>query len=215
MFAKRLTAVALAALVLLLPAACSAENLPERYLAGEHYTALEQPVPAEAGDKIEVIEFFLYGCSHCNAFDPAVTQWASELPDDVAFRRVPVTFSAIGPLFARMFYTAKNLGVLDQLHPIIFAAIHEQRLDLTTPAAIRALFVANGVSGADFDASFNSDKVTAQVNHASELMRAYRIDGVPAMAVAGKYKLNGRQAGGNAAMLSVTDFLINKVKATQ
>ena len=216
MFSRRnlLTAV-VAAFVLVLPAACSAENGPERYVAGEHYTALDTPVPTKTGDKIEVIEFFLYGCSHCNAFDPLVDTWKAQLQDDVAFRRVPVTFSGIGPLFAAMFYTADDLGVLEKLHSRLFAAIHEDRRDLTSPEKIRAFFVENGVDGEEFNTSFNSEKVKTQVAQATELMRAYRIEGVPALAVDGKFKVNGRQAGSNDAMLSVTDFLISKVRATK
>lgn len=203
------------ALIVLVPLACSAGGPPERFVAGQHFTELEQPVTRQNQKKIEVIEFFLYSCAHCDAFDPAVSAWAEKLPDDAQFRRVPVLFSALGPLFARMFYTARDLGVLDEMHERMFAAIHDKKRDLTTPGAIRALFVENGISGEDFDASFDSKKVKAQVAQAAELMRAYRIDGVPALAVDGKYTLNGRQAGSNDAMLEVADFLINKARSAR
>lgn len=210
----RLLGAGLATVLLLAgPLGCSAQDAPERYIAGEHYTALDKPIPTVTGDKIEVLEFFLYSCSHCNAFDPAISAWADKLPDDVAFRRVPVNFGALGPLFGRVYFTAKDLGVLHKLHPLIFAAIHEQHKDLTTAAKIREFFVAHGVSGKEFDATFNSKQVKDQVAHAFGLMREYRIDGVPAMAVAGKYKLSGSQAGSNDAMLPVADFLIRKVRA--
>ncbi len=205
-----------AILILTLPVACSAgENGPQRYLAGEHYTVLDESVTADTGNKIEVIEFFLYGCSHCNAFDPAVSAWVAKAPEDVEFRRVPVTFTAIGPLFARMFYTARDLGVLEQLHSTMFAAIHAEHRDLTAPEKIRAFFVENGVDGKKFDASFNSDKVKAQVKQATERMRAYRIDGVPAMAVNGQFTVNGRQADSNDDMPDVVDFLIKKVRTSR
>ena len=212
---RKLVTLGLAAALLALPVVSGAQLLLERYVSGEHYTTLEEPVAAAADGEIEAIEFFLYGCSHCAVFDPQVETWAAELPEDVAFRRVPVTFSGLGPLFAKMFYTAKDLGVLESLHSRLFDAIHQQGRDLTNPSAIRKFFVENGVNGADFDASFNSDTVKQQVRQASELMRAYRIDGVPALAVAGKYTTNGRKAGSNDDMLGVADFLINKVRAAR
>lgn len=211
-----LTSAALAAALLLLgPLGCSAQDVPSRYIAGEHYTALDKPIATATGDKIEVLEFFIYSCSHCNAFDPAISAWADKLPDDVAFRRVPVNFGALGPLFAKMYYTAQDLGVLHKLHPRLFAAIHKQHRDLTTAGAIRKFFVENGVDGSDFDTVFNSKKVEDQVAHAFDLMRQYRIDGVPAMAVAGKYKLSGSQAGSNDGMLPVADYLIEKARASE
>lgn len=210
----RVFAAGLAAVLLMAgPLGCSAQDAPERYIAGEHYTELDTPLATASGDKVEVLEFFLYSCSHCSAFDPAISAWADKLPSDVAFRRIPVNFSALGPLFAHAYYTAKNLGVLHTLHPLLFTAIHEQHRDLTTAAKLREFFVENGVSGEDFDAMFDSQQVKDQVAHAFVLMREYRIDGVPAMAVAGKYKLTGSQAGSNDAMLSVADFLIEKARA--
>lgn len=204
------------AVVVLLPAACSADSPgPERYIAGEHYTALEQPVATQSQEKIEVIEFFLYSCSHCNAFEPTVKAWAAGLSEDVAFRRMPVTFSALGPLFAQTFYTAQDLGVFEKMHPLLFDAIHEEKRQLVNPAAVRDFFVEHGVAAADFEASFNSGAVKAQVKRAAELMQAYRIDGVPALAIDGKYSLNGRQTGGNDAMVTVADFLINKTRASR
>lgn len=216
MFGTKLVSASVTAFALFLAVACSAaENGPQRYISGEHYTVVDKPVATETGDKIEVIEFFLYGCGHCYAFDPMVNAWVDKLPDDVEFRRVPVTFSSVGPLFARTFYTAQKLGVLDKLHSKLFDALHKDGVDLTSPAAIRKFFIAQGVDGKKFDSTFKSDKVSAHVKHADQLMRAYLIQGVPALAVNGSYTVNGRQAGSNDGMLDVASFLINKAKASK
>lgn len=185
---------------------------PSRYIAGEHYSVLSEPAPTQSGDRIGVIEFFLYSCPHCYAFDPSMQAWANDLPKDVAFRRVPVTFGAAGRVYARVFYTAKVLGVLDKLHSKIFDAIHQHGKPLIKHDAIRAFFVAHGVSGEAFDKTFFSDTVDAKIKAASKLMRAYRVMSVPSLGINGHYWISTGMAGSHQAMLKVADFLIDRVR---
>lgn len=192
--------------------AAAATPLVARYVAGEHYQVLPQSV-TRPGDDIPVIEFFLYSCPHCYALDAEVTQWADQLPDDVAFRRVPVVFGNGGRFYARLFYTAQAFGVLERLHAKIFAAIHQQGRNLTTLAAARALFVANGVNGAEFARVFNSPSIDQKVARAAQLARTFRVRAVPSFGVAGRYWVSGRLAGSNEAMFDVVAFLLDKARA--
>lgn len=189
----------------------SGQPLVARYVPGEHYQAIDQPVETQ-GDAIPVIEFFLYSCPHCYALEPAVAEWRESLADDVAFRRVPVLFGDAGRLYARMYYTARKLGVLERLHPKIFNAIHERGLALTTPEAIRAFFVSHGVEGERFDAVFGSAAIDKKVARAGELMRRFRVRAVPSLGVAGRYWVTGRMAGSNAAMFEVAEYLIGRAR---
>lgn len=211
--ASRRRIVTWCGLVLLLCNLCAtsamAGPLVLRYVAGEHYQVIPQPVES-SGERIPVIEFFLYSCPHCYALDAKVTQWAEALPADVAFRRVPVVFGNGGRFYARLFYTEKALGVLQRLHAKIFAVIHQQGRDLTTVATARALFVANGIDGNQFTKVFNSPAIDRKVARAVQLMRAFRVRAVPSFGVAGRYWVSGRMLGSNDAMFDVVEFLIEK-----
>ncbi|MES1945489.1 DSBA oxidoreductase [Salinisphaera sp. PC39] len=183
-------------------------SFPARFLPGEHYRALDERAPTAAGDSVEVVEFFLYSCPHCRAFEPAFEAWAAEPPAGTTVRRVPVTFGGPGPIYARLFYTAERLGVLDELHGEVFAAIHEDGRRLTNRAAIRAFFVEHGVEGEAFDAAFDSDEVAERVERADALMRAYGVMSVPSLGVNGRYWISGPMAGGQERMLGVAEYLI-------
>jgi thiol:disulfide interchange protein DsbA len=184
-------------------------GFPARYLSGEHYRTLSEPAPA-AADRVEVLEFFLYACPHCRAFEPAFRDWAADAPGDVRVRRVPVLYGAAGRTYARLFYTARSLGVLEELHGAVFAAIHDDGRRLTDRAAIRALFLAHGVDGAAFDAAFDSEDVAARVEEAGTLMHAYQVTSVPSLGVNGKYWISGAMAGGQDRMTAVADYLVAK-----
>lgn len=184
---------------------------PPAFVAGVDYQVIPQPLTS-AADGIRVTEFFLYSCPHCYALDAAVTDWAATLPADVAFRRVPVVFGNGGRFYARLYYTAQALGVLERLHEKIFAAIHRQGRDLSTLAAARALFVANGVAGDDFTQTFNSPAIDRKVAHAVQLMRAFHVRAVPSLGVAGRYWVSGGMLGSNEAMFDVADDLIRQTR---
>ena len=137
-----------------------------------NYIRLAQPVPTAAAGKIEVIEFFWYECPHCNAFEPALEAWAKQLPDDVAFRRVPVWFRE-EPFSAqqRLYYALESMGLLPTLHRKVFYAIHNERMRLRTPDDIAAFATKNGVDPMKFIAAYNSFAVQAKSQQARQTGR--------------------------------------------
>ena len=180
---------------------------------GTHYVRLSQPVPAGPAGKIEVIEFFWYGCPHCNAFEPTLEPWVKQLPADVAFHRVPVAFSA-EPFVAhqRIFYALDSLGLVAAMHRKVFYAIHNDRLRLDKPADISAFMGRNGVDAAKFMQAYDSFAVQAKGKQATQQAAAYKIDGVPAIGIQGRYYTSGSLAGTNEKALAVADVLIQRVR---
>ena len=182
---------------------------------GTHYVRLGQPVATAAQGKIEVIEFFWYGCPHCHAFEPTLNAWVKALPADVAFRRVPVAFSK-EPFVAhqRIFYALDSMGQLGAMHAKVFSAIHSERQRLDKPAEILAFMAKNGVDAALFSAAYESFAVQAKVNQATQLAAAYKIDGVPALGVNGRYYTSSSLAGSSQNALTVADFLVARLRKT-
>jgi thiol:disulfide interchange protein DsbA len=184
-------------------------------IEGTHYVRLGQPAPVTLpgpDKKIEVVEFFWYECPHCNAFEPLLESWARRLPADVAFRQVPVGFTARHQLAQKMFYALEEMGQLQALHKRIFAAIHVQGRRLLSEGDMVAFVSANGVDGSKFQQAFRSFGVDAKASRAKQLADAYRIDGVPALGVQGRFFTSGALAGSHERALQVADFLIQRVR---
>ena len=178
---------------------------------GIEYQRVSPPQPTETGNKIEVLELFWYGCPHCYHFEPLLKKWLETKPANVEFRRMPAIFTnPRWELDARAFYTAKVLGVLYKIHSPLFDAIHAQKRDLNTEAAMRAFFVEHGVKGEDFDHTFHSFYVQNQVNHAKIMTERYGTGGVPTIIVNGKYRVDATASGSMENMLRVVNFLIDK-----
>ena len=182
-------------------------------IEGTHYVRLSQPVPTTVAGKIEVIEFFWYGCPHCNAFEPALEAWVRQLPADVAFRRVPVAFSA-QPFVAhqRIFYALDSLGLVAAMHRKVFYAIHNDRLRLDQPAEISAFVARNGVDPVKFMEAYDSFGTQARLRQANQLVSGYKIDGVPALGIHGRFYTSGTLAGDNVRALAVADFLVQRLR---
>jgi thiol:disulfide interchange protein DsbA len=193
----------------------AAEDAAKTFVEGTDYDLISPPVHTLNSNKIEVAEFFWYGCSHCYSFEPLLEQWKKTLPEDVSFRGVPAMWSDPMELHARAYYTAEALGVLDKMHPIIFQAMNVDKKRLATQGEMARLFAANGVSEEDFNKAFNSFGVTSQVHQAAALAKAAKITGTPALIVDGKYHVSGRKAGSQVDMLKVVDFLIEKERAAK
>jgi protein dithiol oxidoreductase (disulfide-forming) len=180
---------------------------------GTHYVRLSQPAPVtlpSADKKIEVVEFFWYECPHCNSFEPQLEAWVKRLPADVYFRQVPVGFTARHQMAQKMFYALEAMGQLPALHRKIFAAIHVQNKRLNSEADMVAFVSANGVDGAKFAEVFRSFAVNTQATKARQLSDAYKIDGVPALGINGRYFTSGALAGSHERALAVADFLIER-----
>lgn len=182
---------------------------------GTHYVRLSQPAPVSLPSpdkKIEVVEFFWYECPHCNAFEPALEAWSQRLAADVSFRQVPVGFTARHQIAQKAFYALEEMGQLGALHKRIFAAIHVQNQRLLSEKAYTDFVAANGVDATQFASAMRSFSVTTKANRARQLSEAYKIDGVPAMGVQGRFYTAGSLAGSNDRTLAVVDFLIQRVR---
>ncbi|QQD18500.1 thiol:disulfide interchange protein DsbA/DsbL [Spongiibacter nanhainus] len=184
--------------------------------AGEGYIVIQQPVRTANPDKIEVTEVFWYGCGHCFDFEPMVTQWAEQLPEDVEFRQSPAMWNELMVIHAQAYYTAKALGVLEQVHQVIFDEINLRKNPLRSRDALEELFLANSDLDAEtFRKAFDSFGVKSQVKQADARARAYGIAGTPELIVNGKYRVTGRAAGSKANMLKVAEQLIAQERAAQ
>ena len=179
---------------------------------GAQFTRVEPSVAPQIAGKLEVLEFFSYACPHCSAFEPMLQAWAAKLPADVAFQRVPVPFLANSENFQRTYYALQTLGQVEAVQRKVFAAVHVERARLDKPADIAALMAKNGIDSAKFLDVFNSFSVANSVSKAKKLYAAYRIDGVPALAVQGRYLTSPSQAGGSENALAVADYLLQRVR---
>ena len=179
---------------------------------GKQFSKVEPPVPPIGQGKIEVIEFFSYACPHCSAFEPTVEAWAKKLPADVAFHRVPVPFLMNFENLMRTYYSLETMGLVETMQRKVFTAIHGERNFLEKPADIAALMAKNGVDAAKFTSVFNSFSVASSVTRAKKLAAAYKLDGVPSVAVQGRWATSPGQAGGAEQAMAVTDFLIQRAR---
>jgi thiol:disulfide interchange protein DsbA len=180
---------------------------------GTHFTRLAQPAPVSApAGKIEVVEFFSYGCPHCFALEPTLEAWTKRLPADVVFKRVPVGFNALYENYQKIFFALEAMGQVEHMHRKVFNAIHQQRQRLDKEADIAAFMTANGVDGAKFIELYKSFGVQTKARQAQLLANAYKIEGVPAMGVQGRFVTSGSQAGSNERALAVTDVLVQGLR---
>nr|WP_229722905.1 thiol:disulfide interchange protein DsbA/DsbL [Xylophilus rhododendri] len=196
---------------LLLPQAASAQSAAPQ--ADKDYAVLKQPAPVDApAGKIEVVEFFWYSCPHCNAFEPAFERWAKAVPSDVVVHRVPVSFRDDFLPQQKLYYTLEAMGKVEQLHVKVFNAIHVERQQISRDAAIIDWAAKQGLDKAKFTETFNSFSVNSKANRAKLLQDQYKVEGVPALGIAGRYYTDGQMAGSMDRALQVTDFLIAKTR---
>jgi len=188
-----------------------------RFKEGQHYNRMVPSQPTMGGaDKIEVAEFFWYGCPHCFTFEPTINAWAAEMPGNVRFVRIPVVWNAVHELHARIFFTQEVLarnGVLADgaaFHEAVFQEIQQRGNRLTNEDAARRLFERYGVSADVFDRTWKSFEVDQKMRVAQDLGRRYSIQSVPAIVVNGKYRTGGPEAGGYDVVTDVVDELITR-----
>jgi thiol:disulfide interchange protein DsbA len=185
---------------LLLPLAAAAQ--PAQY--GE----VNPPQPVDAKGKIEVIEFFWYGCPHCYTLEPHIEAWLKTLPPDVEFRRVPAVFNQRWGHDAAIYYTLEALGLVDKLHRPLFDAIHKNNLRTDNEAALSEWLQKQGVDPKKFMDTMKSFGVQSKTRRAVQQTVAYKIDGTPAMAVAGRYTVSAEQGRTQQGMLKAVDNLV-------
>lgn len=208
-------------LLLGLVAACSAEtpapaavDSAPAFEAGRDYFLIEPAQPTRSGDRIEVVEVFGYSCIHCANLQPMVDEWKPGLPDDVQFEYMPAVFGGVWEAFARAYYTAETMGLLDRTHNAMFQTIHGERRQFRNLEDIAAFYAGYGVSAEQFLATMSSFPVEAKIAHARDQVPAYGVDATPTMVVAGKYRVPVGE-GGHERMLKVVEHLIATERAAK
>lgn len=187
---------------------------------GADFRVLEKPQQTESGNKVEVIEFFWYSCPHCNAFEPVLVDWVKRQGDKIAFKRVPIAFRESFVPEQRLYYALETMGLVDQFHSKVFHSIHLQRRPLNTENAIGDFMAKQGVDRKKFLEVYNSFGVQSKARRASQLQTAYQIDGVPMIAIDGRYLTSPSIIAGSignqpepvlhASTLQVMDALVAK-----
>lgn len=184
----------------LLLCAVSAGFARAELVKGRDYLVIEPAQPVSSGRKIEVLEFFWYGCPHCNRLEPHLNAWLKRKPADADFRRVPAAFRESWLPLARAQYALQSLGLADKLHGELFAAIHDQKtLDIKTlardPAPLFDWVAGKGVDRKKFAAAYNSPEVTARTQSTIETTGKYALPDVPAVVINGRYLIAPSMAG--------------------
>jgi len=181
--------------------------------AGRDYVVLSPPLPPESKTRVEVIEFFWYGCPHCYAFEPVIEPWIKKLPPEILFHRIPAVFNDSWIPHAKLYYSLEILGEVDRLHGLIFDTIHKEHQMLATETLMADFLEKNGVPRKKFTEAFESFSVQSKVQHSIQLQSAYKIDGVPAMGIDGRYLTNNVMVGGrHESVLPVVDYLIGEAR---
>ena len=187
--------------------------------AGKEYKVLQTPQPVPAG-KIEVTEFFWYGCPHCYDFENTWLAWVAKQGKDVVIKRVPVAFNALLEPHTRIYYTLEALGKLDAkdasgktLHDRVFDQLHKNYRSMSELDDIAKFMAANGVDEKQFRDAYNSFSVNANTKRATQLADQYKIEGVPTVVVQGKYTTSPADAGSNAGAAQTLDYLVDQVRS--
>mgnify|MGYP001313858245 CR=1 FL=1 len=178
------------------------------YQAGTHYIVLDQPIKSSNTETVVVNEFFGYTCPHCNDFESQLHHWASKQADSVTFMPIPVVFGRSWEPYAKAYFVALNLGVLDQTHQAMYDAVHIDERRMTNRQALASFFAEHGVSASDFDSAYDSFDLQNKLRQGGRLAAKAQITGVPSMLVNGKYMVNATLAGSKEGMLAVVDYLV-------
>jgi thiol:disulfide interchange protein DsbA len=179
---------------------------------GFDYRILPIPQAVEVKGKVEVIEFFWYGCPHCYDFEPELSAWVKRQPKDVSFRRVPVAFRDDFLPHSQLFYALEAMGKGDALNEKVMYAMHKENKRLLTESEIADWVASQGVDRNTFLASYRSFAVVSKARAAKQLAEAYRIDGVPTIVMQGKYVTSPSIAGSKAKAIAVMDYLEEKIR---
>lgn len=181
---------------------------------GRDFALLSPAQPGGAPGRIEVREFFSYGCPHCAQLHPLVTRWAAALPKDVVLQRVPVSFGrAAWASLARLYLALDSIGESGRLDPIVFDALHRQRSKLFTDAAIVDWVAAQGIDRARFRAAYDSFGVRSAASRSEQLTRDYKVQSVPLLTVDGRFAVTGEAARDYADLIAIADALVARVRA--
>lgn len=175
---------------------------------GIDYTKLTNPQAPESGEKIEVLEVFMYSCPHCFYLEPPLKEWLKTKPEQVRFKRMPAIFSDRVIPHARAYYAAEELGEIDQFHLPLFRALHDHKRAIWDEDALVTFAEKQGINAKRFREAYRSFSVDGQVRQAWKLGRSFGIDSVPTLIVDGKYRTSPSQTGSYEKTIQVIDYLI-------
>ena len=187
-------------------------NAQAEIVEGKHYKKLDNPQPTEDASKIEVLEFFWYGCPHCYSLHSHLKTWLASLPDDVNFRYVPANLRASWIVAAKIFYTIEAMGNTATLHDSIYDAIHREKVDLHQESILFDWIEKQGVDRKKFENTFNSFAVQNQVARATQMARQLQLNGVPALIIDGKYLTSGGMSSTPQGTIDTLNALLEKVR---
>lgn len=194
---------------LLLPVNASAQQ-PVR--ADIDYRVIK-PQPVAVADRIEVIDFFWYGCPHCNNLQPALERWIGNKPADVLVRRIPVILRDSWAPHARIYYTLEALGEVERLHQRVYHGYHVEELHMSKPEVMSAWAQRNGIERERWEQAYNSPEVRRKVEEAARLTRAYQVTGTPSLVVNGRYLTSGNMAESLNRVVEIVDGLVHKMRS--
>ena len=194
--------------------ASAAQASPAAPVAGTDYLVLNSPqaIDSPAG-KIEITEFFWYGCPHCNEFNPLLEAWLKRQAPDVVFKRVPVAFDDRFVPHSKMFHALDALGLAGKLTPVVFHEIHENHDYLMTEQAQADFLQKNGVDPQKYKAAYESFGTNSLLQRDAKLLTDYKIDAVPTLAIQGKYETSPAQTNSLPGTLQVLDYLVAQIRA--
>ena len=179
---------------------------------GFDYRILPTPQPLESKGKVEVIEFFWYGCPHCYDFEPELNAWLKRQPKDVIFRKVPVAFRDDFMPHSQLFYALEAMGKGDALNDKVMYAMHKENKRLMAENEIADWAASQGIDRNTFLATYRSFAVVSKARAARQMADAYRIDGVPTIVMQGRYVTSPSIAGTKAKAISVMEHLEQKIR---
>lgn len=197
-------------------AGLSAVGAPAFAQSATQYEPVNPPQPTSDPARIEVLEFFHYGCPHCRDFDPLVQDWVKKLPADVAFSHVPAIWgNANLRALAQFYYAMETAGIAHDLHPKVFKVFQDDKVPLMTEEGAIQWVTDNGFDGKKFADAYKSFGVRGKVQRADQLARNYRIRGVPTLAIGGQFLTSASMAGSHESALTVADQLIERIRQSK
>lgn len=181
---------------------------PDDLMEEVDYRVLEPRQPTNDAARIEVIEFFYYGCRWCNAFQPYLDEWLRRKPADVQFRYQPAIRNTRWLVLTKAFYALQKLDQIGRLHGPLYRAFHHDNVNIEDQAVLTAWLLKQGIDYKAFDALMQSAETMAKVEAAREMTIAYRVDSTPSVVVDGRYLTHSGMTGGVTELMKVTEALI-------
>ena len=208
---REFNALSLSALASL--SAAPAWSQTAAFKEGTDYLPLKNRVATDVGKgKIEVLEFFWYNCPHCNMFEPTLSAWSKKLPKDIVLKRVPVKFREDFEPQQRAYFVLEALGKVEELQSKMFSAIHVEKQNLAKLDNLLVWAEKNGIPSKQFADLYNSFSVIGKARQAAKLQEEFKVEGVPALGIGGRYYVDGSLAGSMERALQIADFLTSEIR---